>query len=270
MNIRGLPIGRLVAESVVVVGSILLALAIDQAMAERQDRALETHYLAALAEDFRSTIAWTTVVGPQINRDREHNAKLIDAVLRSDEGLTFDSVAVAHSLVRIGAVPQMIVYEATMGELLATGNLRVIRNAELRSRLVEFFDLAETFQELYAPMLLRVNEAVSTLANHVPPAVMAPLAEDGWTPGRFETTRGINPAQVLWVPMDTATAPVALRTAVAASDFIDGLRADDAVAGVLSMLVADIYLIRLQLLDLGRQAEEVLELLEDAVARQTT
>jgi len=263
-------LGRLFAELVVVVGGILLALAIDQALAARADRRLEALYLMALADDFRSTIDWTTVSGPQINAAREQNAQVIQAVLRADEGPVFDSVAVAYSLVRIAAVPQMRVYEATMNELLATGNIRVIRDSELRNRLVEFYNLTETFQDLYTPMMLRVNEAKATLANHVPPTVMTPIAADGWTPEAFETSRRTNVAGVLWLPMDTATAPVALRSTVAGSDFIDGLRADRSVPRVLSMLLEDIYFIRFQLSDLGRQADEILQLLEEAVTRGTT
>ena len=48
--------------------------------------------------------------------------------------------------VRVTAVPHLRVFEATMDELLATGNIRVIQDPELRGLLVQFFDLAETFR----------------------------------------------------------------------------------------------------------------------------
>lgn len=278
MSIRGLPIGRLVAESVVVVGSILLALAIDQAMAERQDRALEAQYLGALTEDFRRTVFWTAEAGPQVNGDREQNALLIDAVLKSQPAGEFDSVAVAHSLVRLTAVPHLRVYEATMNELLATGNVRVIRDPKLRSLMVEFFDLAETFRELQAPMMDRVSEAKIQLSPHVEPAIMRAIAADGWARGTGERARvrptaaevAVSDATPLWMPLDSSTARPELRAAIASSSFMDGLRADSSIPGVISMMLEDIYLIRFQLQDLTYQAQEILLILEAEVDRGTT
>jgi len=117
--------GALFAELVVVVVGILLALGIDQAMAERADRELETAYLAALREDFEATLTWTAENGPRINSDREASALLLAEVLDGDTAIR-DSVAVAQALVRLTAVPHLRVFEAR----LQPGPVPVVQDVE--------------------------------------------------------------------------------------------------------------------------------------------
>jgi hypothetical protein len=247
MKIKRMSPGALLAELVVVVVGILLALGIEQSQAEKADRALETGYLAALQDDFENTLWWTAERGPWVNSDRERSALLIAEVLDADAPIR-DSVTIAYSLVRLTAVPHLRVFEATMNELLATGNIRVIRSGVIRSQLVQFYDVAQTFQELERDVMSRAGDAKWALARHVNPAATATIAAHGWS-----DTDG----PVWEEPLTVESAPESLRSAIAHSDFIDRLRADAEASQAISVMLADIYAIRSRLTRLADEARTV-------------
>jgi hypothetical protein len=257
VKITGVSPGRLFAELVVVVVGILLALGIDQASADREDRELEAHYLAALLEDFRGTVEWATQGGAAINAQRERTALLVLDVVRSDPGTPFDSASVAYALIHSASVPHLIVFEAAMTELLATGHIRLIQDAELRSQLVQFFESVETFRALEAPIMSRGAQAKWVLSRHVAPEATLPIVERGWTDPR-------------WEGLSTADAPASLRSELAASDFLDAVREDEAVPEALGVLLEDIYQVRGQLQELGRRAQVIQDVLAGKVDRGTT
>ena len=137
---RGVPAA--LRELIVIIAGVLVALGVDNWNDDRRDRALEAQYLSALEADLRSDSV-------------DFQRIFLRALIRKDSALTVIAPVVrgapleGDTLAFLDAVglggllgttsPIVLARRATYDELLASGNLSLLRTAELRSALVEHY-----------------------------------------------------------------------------------------------------------------------------------
>ncbi len=149
-NPRSLSWLRIAVQGVVIVGSILLAFAIDAAWDVRQDRVQETAYLAGILVDLRSDS--TDLVDRQVTaiRGMEAADRLLD--LRRDPGSTASADSLAAWFLHAAFVDNFQVLDHTYREVLGAGGLSVIRDEWLRRQIADYYrsiESAEFFTEYY-------------------------------------------------------------------------------------------------------------------------
>lgn len=127
------------AEFLIVVVGVLVALAVDQMVDARAEHRLERDYLSALQADVESDLSrLRDELHPGIDR-RAAMAREVIAAL--DEESPVDAVRLAVALDWAGHLTLFEPRRATFDDLLGTGNLRLIRDRELRADVVEYHDL---------------------------------------------------------------------------------------------------------------------------------
>lgn len=141
-------------ELVIIVAGVLIALAVDNWNDGRRDRALEAQYMTALASDLRSdSIALQETFLPLLAR-KDSALTAIAPVVRGaplkGDTLAFLDVAALGGL--LGTNNRItLARRATYDELIATGNLSLIRSQKLRTALVEhYMNVDETAARLQA------------------------------------------------------------------------------------------------------------------------
>jgi hypothetical protein len=113
-----------------IVAGVLIALAVDQAAETVGERRREAEYLVALQEDVKADLA--ALRGPLsegLDR-REAAAQLVVAGLN---GLPLEPAQLVAALDRAGHVAFFAPRRATFDDLISTGNLRLIRDREIRA-----------------------------------------------------------------------------------------------------------------------------------------
>ena len=146
-QVAGVSILRLLVEAVVVVGSILLAFAIDAAWEGRLARERELSYLHLLAADLTTTLDINARITGEAGQIDPAGAKLARAYFLT-EPPPRDSVLLWLSLVqgRRWAGPQL----GTARSLAQGGNLDLLRHDSLRAaipRYLRSMELQEMFEE---------------------------------------------------------------------------------------------------------------------------
>ena len=149
-NPRSRPWLRIIVQGVVIVGSILLAFAIDAAWDVRQDRVQEVAYLGGILVDLRSDS--TDLVDRQVTaiRGMEAADRLLE--LRRDPGSTALADSLATWFLHSAFVDNFQVLDHTYREILAAGGLSVIRDESLRRQIADYYrsiESAEFFTEYY-------------------------------------------------------------------------------------------------------------------------
>lgn len=136
----------LVAEFILIVAGVLVALALDQWRARLQDRSLESAYVARLRNDLVSdtaTFRWFSGV-----LDTKDDV-LVD-LLRDRSPETWErspaeqALRLRHSTF-LGLPP---VTSATFNELLSTGKVNLLRSGELRGELGEYYAFYSRLTEI--------------------------------------------------------------------------------------------------------------------------
>lgn len=127
----------LAAEFVVIVIGVLVALFVDQLIAQRQDRVAEGEYVSRLKTDLAADtleFAWFRGVLGQ-------KAGFLDAVLGSDPDLLLvaDPPAAMATLRYSTFIGLPAITGATFQELQSTGSLRLLQSPEVRSRLTDYY-----------------------------------------------------------------------------------------------------------------------------------
>lgn len=134
------------AELLLIVAGILIALYIDGWMEDRRDRDAEAGYLALLAEDLSL-----------IEGVLEDYVKFETAVARlgaeayaamSPGNLPADADALREMLAGLAARRTLSIVSAAYTELTSTGNLRLITNQDLRNSIVVHFATIETVERV--------------------------------------------------------------------------------------------------------------------------
>jgi hypothetical protein len=140
---------RIFVQGAVIVGSILLAFAIDAAWDVRQDRVQEVAYLGGILVDLRSDS--TDLVDRQDTAIRGMAAADRLLELRRDPGSTAPADSLAMWFLHTAFVDNFQVLDHTYREILG-GGLSVIRDESLRRQIADYYrsiESAEFFTEYY-------------------------------------------------------------------------------------------------------------------------
>ena len=229
MTTNGRLLRSLGGELVIVVVGILIALAIDQALQGRSERRLEETYLASLRDDFASTVEWLDTYGAELNSRKERKILELERVLSHAATSPVDTVDVLYSLALLGFHPIFPVPRATFDDLTGTGNLRVVRDADLRRSIGDFYVWVETFSTHERAMVERAGDFKQEVDRHIPANLLASVAALGWdaTPDA-------------WAALEKAQFPDSLRNRAALSGVVARLRGNPSVVAALSTRIDDL------------------------------
>ncbi len=128
--------GRLLAEGVLIVVSILLAFAIDASWAERGRRQDALRALRALEQDFEAASALLR----RVSNSHSSGVAAAEALLEftGPEATAIDSDSLAVLMPPLLRIPYFSPSLGSLEALLSSGDLRLIENAELRAALAAF------------------------------------------------------------------------------------------------------------------------------------
>ena len=134
---RGRRWGRVLAEGLLIVLSILLAFGIEAWWGERGEGLAEIEALAGLRDDFTENVQRLAAV-------KADHAKIRDAAVRL-LGMTGPDVEVVASELALDTLvmaliggPKVFPVTATYDALIASGRIDLLKSAELRRRLAEW------------------------------------------------------------------------------------------------------------------------------------
>jgi len=164
-NLEMRRIGHFVAELVLIVAGILIALAIDGWVGDRHDRRTEDMYLELLARD---------VAKQQEEAARQH---LFESELVSDGAQAYALLTTADPAAHAREIGRLLtalsgrrtinIESATYDQMVSSGHLQLIRDPELRDRIVRHFasmvrygliigkNNQDLVDDIYAPFLMR-------------------------------------------------------------------------------------------------------------------
>ena len=176
MTQRNPRIRALLTESLVIVLSILAAFALDAYWGRRLEREAELSYLEALRSDFTETAA--RIAETVANEERA--ATLAGRLLAGDQGTSSEELD--QMLFDLWALPTLEPVAGAMDEIISSGQLRIIRDDQLRAALaawpadVEHYRRRESWAQdnwnyLIAPFIMRelsLGQLASGLLGEIP------------------------------------------------------------------------------------------------------
>jgi hypothetical protein len=133
---------RVLAEGVIIVGSILLAFGIDAGWDARQERELERSYIARIAADLRATQAGIDDNAVHYSRLLAHAGAALP-ILEGGATIPDDTLGFLSSVLQATRITSPIVARSAYDDLISTGNLRLIRSDTLRHELSRFYGEVE-------------------------------------------------------------------------------------------------------------------------------
>jgi hypothetical protein len=130
-----------VAELVLVIAGVLVALAVDGWISDSHDRQTESVYLELLARDIEE-------IRNQADLQIEFEKEKIDTAARAYAALTAADprtkrTEIYSSLSMLVSRRTVSLSSATYNQMVSSGHLQLIRNHELRNRVVRFFATME-------------------------------------------------------------------------------------------------------------------------------
>jgi hypothetical protein len=143
----GKPIRWLFRETLVVVLGVLIAIGVNDYWNERQERILEREYLTRLLEDVAADIEYVRSARSMLDR----KLQALDAIAPVVRGLAPVPNDLETFLRNValgglgGASSTYWITDTTFEDMKATGSLRLIRDAEMRRRIVRYYGDFETF-----------------------------------------------------------------------------------------------------------------------------
>jgi hypothetical protein len=127
-------------EFVVIVISVLVALALDQWVAARADRDSEREYLAALVADLEADADYLSELVIPLVSLADSALKEVGPVSRRVAEFPTDTIAFLRRVVSSRRTIAQLPFSPTFDELISTGALRLIESARLRSSLILYYD----------------------------------------------------------------------------------------------------------------------------------
>lgn len=143
--IRSMHWGQILVELTLLVVGILIALAVDSWIDDRRDVRLERQYLELLVRDFDSDLV-TLDEALKFEQAQAAASAFAYRALRGPVVAPDQREAVARALGQLTARRTLRLGRAAYSDLLSTGNLRLIRNAALRDRIVRLYENNERAQ----------------------------------------------------------------------------------------------------------------------------
>ncbi len=129
-------------ETLIIVLGVLIAFAVNDYWSDRQDRLLELQYLKRLHADLKSDEAWANDSFEYTIKRKMAALDAIAPVVRGLEPVPEDLETFLENVSNggiAGASPNYFVNATTFEDLKATGNLRLIRNTAMRSKLNSYY-----------------------------------------------------------------------------------------------------------------------------------
>lgn len=166
---------RALAELVLIVSGIMIALAADEWRQGRRDSDMEGIYLAALQADLESEIAWLEA---NIAARRNATGPILDGLTSSSS--PDDETGFLLDLVRLGFFPTFLQVETTFAELESSGRLTLISDAELRRQIISYYSWVRHFSPIEERMQEEARHARSAPYGFVDPTVLAAASRVGW------------------------------------------------------------------------------------------
>jgi hypothetical protein len=163
-----LPFGALAAQALVIVASVLFALAVDRVVLGLDERALEHAYLEGLADDFRGVEA-ATAYAMRTASMRDSAAALVLATLRGDDVSSISPVELAKALELAGWVIDVQLPSDSWDDMAATGNLRILRNSRLRQEIAAFYGQVEQLHAFATDWTMMTREYSDVARTLLPP-----------------------------------------------------------------------------------------------------
>jgi hypothetical protein len=136
-----------VLELVILVIGIYIGLQVDDWVSERQDRETETMYLELLARDVQE-------LQQQVEDQRAFEKDKVDAAARAYKLLTTENPAAHH--IELGALLTSLsgrrtlsLVSSTYEQMVSSGHLQLIRDRELRDKIVRHFALLKRDEQIF-------------------------------------------------------------------------------------------------------------------------
>jgi hypothetical protein len=164
----------LLSETLVVILGVLIALGLNDYWTLRQEKTLELEYLRRIQKDIGSDIELIDQYGKRL---LERKMKALDAIAPIVRGNAPVPEDVESFLRNVslgalgGAAPTNWTTNTTFEDLKSTGNLRLIRNADLRRKITRYY---KEFEEFHT----RTHDRKTKYAKTVWSVMPAELRED--------------------------------------------------------------------------------------------
>jgi hypothetical protein len=153
-----IPWRRVFVEGAVIVVSILLAFTIDAWWAQRQNHALEIHYLGRLSADFAEGATQLNAQLERLGNATPAARELADALDGPVQGIADDTLVDLFAIAaRTGFIEANLDHSATYRELQTTGRLALIQDRDLLEGLAGYYRGVE----LLIQSLLELNQGAS-------------------------------------------------------------------------------------------------------------
>jgi len=174
-------LGFFIAELVLVVTGILIALAIDGWVSDARDRRAEDVYLELLVRDIEE-IRQQADLQIEFEKDKLETGARAYAALSLADPRTKKS-EIGELLALLSSRRTLSISSATYNEMVSSGHLELVRNRKLRDSILRFFAQMELIEliveknnrslidEVYTPFLMRVGISVSVRGNESVPAL---------------------------------------------------------------------------------------------------
>lgn len=153
-----------VGELAIIVAGVLIALSVDEWRGSLLDRSVERAYLESLVTDLRadgeeidSAIAWT--------HRHQQEAEAVLEFLGGSRDVDLDTLLLSIAVAGWQYPPTFTTY--TIDDLHSTGNLRILRNGELRRVLSDYYRSLEQYSRVDQRLVERVWRDYDDSVRHV-------------------------------------------------------------------------------------------------------
>jgi hypothetical protein len=166
---QGIHWRRGLAEFGIVVVGVAVALAAESWRQDLQDRRLGDEYLSRLTEEVREGQERVVEDDVRFDRVRAAAGQLIEILERGDpviEGTPLMDLVVQAG--QSGSNPSGLRHDTTYEELLATGNLRLIRDPAIRGAFVQYYRMAQALVDIKLETPLGYHDRFQSLTGHSP------------------------------------------------------------------------------------------------------
>ena len=160
---------RAAVEFVTIIVGVLVALAVNNAWQARADRISESEYIGAVIDEIRGNMS--SVEGLVLTAGRAHDALESSRRLHQSGHLRDSASQFISGLVgAVTFIPTPNVSRAAMQDLVSTGNIKLIRNAELRRAILESYSAMDATLERIELAQRSIAPGLDALvARHLPP-----------------------------------------------------------------------------------------------------